>query len=164
MNPATSTGTSGGDPSAPEHSEDVERDPLPGDPVAARPCPFCDRVLPDRTAHRHVSTHSVAFLDAFPSAPGHTLIIPRRHVALLSDLTVEEHVDLFGLLREVLVTMRDTGARSIGVNDGALAGQTVPHVHVHVIPRKAGDVGDPRGGVRWVLPGTAAYWETNRRG
>jgi diadenosine tetraphosphate (Ap4A) HIT family hydrolase len=121
-------------------------------------------VLPDPAAHRHASVHSVAFLDAFPSAPGHTLIIPRRHVALLSDLTVEEHADLFHLLRQVLATMRDAGARSIGVNDGALAGQTVQHVHVHVIPRKAGDVGDPRGGVRWVLPGTAAYWETNRRG
>lgn len=122
-------------------------------------CPFCERVLPDRAAHRRATEHSVAFLDAFPSAPGHTLLIPRRHVPLLSDLTPDEHADLFALLREVVIDMRDVGARSIGVNDGALAGQTVPHVHLHVIPRRAGDVGDPRGGIRWVLPGTAAYWE-----
>lgn len=122
-------------------------------------CPFCERVLPDLGAHRRSTVHSVAFLDAFPSAPGHTLLIPRRHVSLLADLTPEEHADLFGLLREVVVDMRGVGARSIGVNDGALAGQTVPHVHLHVIPRRAGDVGDPRGGIRWVLPGTAAYWE-----
>lgn len=125
----------------------------------ARRCPFCERVLPDRRAHRRSSEHSIAFLDAFPSAPGHTLIIPRRHVALLAELTPDEHADLFGLLRDVVLSMRDAGARSIGVNDGALAGQTVPHVHLHVIPRRAGDVGDPRGGIRWVLPGTAAYWE-----
>lgn len=127
-------------------------------------CPFCERVLPDPSAHRRSTEHSVAFLDAFPSAPGHTLIIPRRHVALLSDLTLDEHGDLFGLLREVVLEMRGVGARSIGVNDGALAGQTVPHVHLHVIPRRAGDVGDPRGGIRWVLPGTAAYWEPPRAG
>jgi diadenosine tetraphosphate (Ap4A) HIT family hydrolase len=142
----------------------VERDPLSGELLTARPCPFCDRVLPDPTAHRHASTHSVAFLDAFPSAPGHTLIIPRRHVALIADLTEEEHEDLFGLLRSVVGSMRDIGARSIGINDGTLAGQTVPHVHVHVIPRRSGDVGDPRGGIRWVLPGTAAYWEPSKQG
>jgi diadenosine tetraphosphate (Ap4A) HIT family hydrolase len=49
---------------------------------------------------------------------------------------------------------------SVGVNDGPLAGQTVPHVHVHLIPRISGDVPDPRGGVRWVLPDTAPYWDT----
>jgi diadenosine tetraphosphate (Ap4A) HIT family hydrolase len=47
----------------------------------------------------------------------------------------------------------------VGANDGAAAGQTVPHAHVHVIPRFDGDVPDPRGGIRWVMPGRAAYWE-----
>jgi diadenosine tetraphosphate (Ap4A) HIT family hydrolase len=127
--------------------------------VNAGRCPFCERVLLDDSAHQRSTEHSIAFLDAFPSAPGHTLLIPRRHVSLLADLSADEHTDLFGLLREVVVAMQDIEARSIGVNDGALAGQTVPHVHLHVIPRRAGDVSDPRGGIRWVLPGTAAYWE-----
>ncbi len=47
---------------------------------------------------------------------------------------------------------------NIGINDGAAAGQTVPHLHIHLIPRYAGDRDDPRGGVRWVLPDKAAYW------
>lgn len=128
-------------------------------PMSTVRCPFCERVLLDGSTHLYSTQHSIAFLDAFPSAPGHTLLIPRRHVSLLADLSADEHTDLFRLLREVVVDLRDSDARSIGVNDGAIAGQTVPHVHLHVIPRRAGDVADPRGGVRWVLPGTAAYWE-----
>lgn len=129
-----------------------------------RACPFCDKVLPRPETHVASTPLTVAFLDAFPSAPGHTLIIPRRHVGLLADLTAEEHADLFAVLREIVSRTGTTGARSIGVNDGPLAGQTVPHVHLHVIPRREGDVGDPRGGIRWVLPGTAAYWEDLRPG
>ena len=129
-----------------------------------RSCAFCDRVLTRPETHVAASELSVAFLDAFPSAPGHTLLIPRRHVPLLGELTAEEHADLFSLLRDVVSAMGSVGARSIGVNDGPLAGQTVPHVHLHVIPRREGDVGDPRGGIRWVLPGTAAYWEKRQQG
>lgn len=122
-------------------------------------CAFCERVLPKSEGHLAWSDHSVAFLDAFPSAPGHVLIIPRRHVSLLSDLDAVEHADLFALLRTVVVGAAGAAeSRTIGINDGRHAGQTVPHLHVHVIPRQAGDVDDPRGGVRWVLPATAAYW------
>lgn len=126
--------------------------------VSGPSCVFCERVLPEREGHLAWSDHSVAFLDAFPSAPGHVLVIPRRHVSLLSDLDAVEHADLFALLRTVVGAAGAAEARTIGINDGRLAGQTVPHLHVHVIPRQAGDVDDPRGGVRWVLPATADYW------
>jgi diadenosine tetraphosphate (Ap4A) HIT family hydrolase len=59
-----------------------------------------------------------------------------------------------------LVSLPDVDAVNIGVNSGQAAGQTIDHAHVHVIPRRAGDVGDPRGGVRWVIPARADYWSS----
>jgi diadenosine tetraphosphate (Ap4A) HIT family hydrolase len=122
----------------------------------ARPagCPFCERVLgsiPDD------GSGVAVFADGYPSAPGHTLVIPRRCVARLADLTGSEWAAL-GAAVAKLTSDRGPDGFTVGVNDGAAAGQTVPHVHVHVIPRRLGDTPDPRGGVRWVLPATAAYW------
>jgi len=99
----------------------------------------------------------VAFEDNYPSAPGHTLIIPRRHVGRVVDLTVPEALQLWTVaLRQI--NRLGPRAFTIGINDGEAAGQTVEHVHLHVIPRTSGDVPDPRGGIRWVLPATADYW------
>jgi diadenosine tetraphosphate (Ap4A) HIT family hydrolase len=104
---------------------------------------------------------AIAFSDAFPVAEGHTLVAPRRHVTSLFDLPVEEQVALWRLVAlvrgKLLEELRPDGF-NVGVNDGPAAGQTVLHAHVHVIPRRVGDVGDPRGGVRWVVPDKAAYW------
>jgi len=108
------------------------------------------------------NAHAVAFADGFPVAAGHTLVAPRRHVASVFDLATEEYAAVWALVAAVRARLAAaTGADgfTIGVNDGVAAGQTVGHAHVHVIPRRAGDVGDPRGGVRWVLPERAAYWE-----
>ena len=94
-------------------------------------------------------------------APGHTLLIPRRHVVSLFDVTVVEWVELGQLLVEASAALRSEfqpDGFNIGVNDGAAAGQTVRHLHVHLIPRYRGDHPDPRGGVRWVLPEKAKYW------
>jgi diadenosine tetraphosphate (Ap4A) HIT family hydrolase len=104
----------------------------------------------------------VAFDDAFPSAPGHTLVVPRRHVGRLLDLTERESAELWGLARDQLARLESTGpdAYTVGVNDGPAAGQTVAHVHLHLIPRRFGDVTDARGGLRWVLPNSAPYWRT----
>jgi diadenosine tetraphosphate (Ap4A) HIT family hydrolase len=121
------------------------------------PCPFCaipaERIVEARD-------HAFAVLDAYPVSPGHTLVIARRHVADAFDLTADETVDLLRLLRSVRDridrTLRPT-AYNIGVNIGCDAGQTVFHVHVHVIPRYPGDCGDPTGGVRGVIPGKARY-------
>jgi diadenosine tetraphosphate (Ap4A) HIT family hydrolase len=127
--------------------------------AVSSPCPFCS--LP---AERFVleSVHAVVIRDAFPVSPGHTLVIPRRHVASFFEITDAERVDLMSLLvaaRDGLEREFHPAGYNVGINDGAAAGQTVPHLHVHLIPRFAGDREDPRGGVRWVLPDKAVYWD-----
>ena len=106
---------------------------------------------------------AIAVADRFPVSPGHTLIIPKRHIASLFEATVEERTALFDLLyamRSRLQAELKPNGFNIGINDGAAAGQTVMHLHIHLIPRYAGDVPDPRGGVRWIFPDKAAYWVT----
>jgi len=122
-------------------------------------CPFCE--LKDRVILAE-NDHAVAVADGFPVSPGHALIVPRRHVASLFETTEEERRAIWALLEEVrriLVEKHTPDGFNIGVNDGAAAGQTVMHLHVHLIPRYAGDAAEPRGGVRWIFPGKAAYWK-----
>lgn len=121
-------------------------------------CPFC-RLEKNRI--RLESEFAVAFLDGFPVTQGHTLVIPKRHVASLFDLNEKEQAEIWKLVAEVramLATELHPDGFNIGLNDGTSAGQTVMHAHVHVIPRRHGDVADPRGGVRWIIPDKAAYW------
>ena len=99
--------------------------------------------------------------DAFPISPGHTLIIPKRHVGSFFDLEANERAELLALLCQAKVVADkefSPQGYNIGINDGAAAGQTVPHLHLHLIPRFEGDLPDPRGGVRWVIPEKAKYW------
>ena len=122
-------------------------------------CPFCT-LPPDRLLATRAT--AIAIRDAFPVSPGHTLIIPKRHVASFFDITDAERADLMALLsaaRDDLDREFHPAGYNIGINDGAAAGQTVPHLHIHLIPRYAGDQPDPRGGVRWVIPDKAAYWD-----
>jgi diadenosine tetraphosphate (Ap4A) HIT family hydrolase len=111
---------------------------------------------------RIVFRNGLAFAveDAFPVSPGHMLIIPRRHLADVFDLTPGEWVAIQELLRmsrgHITVHRRPDGF-NVGVNVGPAAGQTIPHVHVHLIPRFTGDVTDPIGGVRNVIPGKGRY-------
>ncbi len=122
-------------------------------------CPFC------RTADsRIVDSTPLAFAiaDGYPVSPGHTLCIPRRHFADWFDATGDERSDLLALVdraRDRLVAEHQPDGFNIGINCGRAAGQTVFHLHVHLIPRYEGDVPDPRGGVRWVKPEQAKYWE-----
>jgi diadenosine tetraphosphate (Ap4A) HIT family hydrolase len=121
-------------------------------------CPFCHLEKLRITLENYCA---VAFRDAFPVTEGHTLVVPRRHVASLFELSDEEQAavwKLVALVRAKLARELNPDGFNIGVNDGAAAGQTVPHAHVHVIPRREGDVADPRGGLRWVLPARARYW------
>ena len=125
-----------------------------------RPCPFC---APQ--PHRVLFGDDVAFAyrDGHPVSPGHTLIIPRRHAGSWFDLTAQERETMLRLLdraREAIAEEFHPDGFNLGINDGPAAGQTVPHVHLHAIPRYAGDVPDPRGGVRWVIPERAKYWRT----
>jgi len=104
---------------------------------------------------------TVAIRDAFPVSPGHTLIIPKRHVATFFDTTTEERLSMFELMdkaKRELDAELHPAAYNIGVNDGPAAGQTVLHLHVHLIPRYAGDDADPRGGVRRIFPKKSDYW------
>ena len=107
--------------------------------------------------------HAVAIRDGFPVSEGHTLIIPKRHIASLFEANTEEQVALFGLLKLARQQLQDEfrpDGFNIGINDGTAAGQTVMHLHIHLIPRYAGDQPDPRGGVRWIFPDKAAYWKS----
>lgn len=101
------------------------------------------------------------FRDGFPISEGHTLVVPKFHVSSLFDLSPEIQSALWKLASEVrrrLAKNLQPNGFNIGLNDGEMAGQTVMHAHIHVIPRWKGDVPDPRGGVRWIIPDKARYW------
>ena len=92
---------------------------------------------------------------------GHTLVVPRRHVASIYELPADDQVALWALVGETRQRLQEDlqpDGFNIGLNDGEAAGQTILHAHIHVIPRRNGDVGDPRGGVRWIIPEKARYW------
>ena len=98
--------------------------------------------------------------DAFPVSPGHALLVPRRVVATWFDASPEEQQALTEAItttKEIIEKSHAPDGYNIGINAGAAAGQTVFHLHVHVIPRYRGDVEDPRGGVRHVIPSKANY-------
>jgi diadenosine tetraphosphate (Ap4A) HIT family hydrolase len=121
-------------------------------------CPFC--TLPESRIIA-ANPHALVIRDGFPISPGHTLIIPRRHVGSFFDVTAEERDSLLQLLdnaRHELNQEFKPDGYNIGINDGPSAGQTVPHLHIHLIPRYTGDKQDARGGVRWIIPEKADYW------
>lgn len=121
-------------------------------------CPFCG-LAADRLVLEDNLT--LVIRDGFPVSEGHTLIIPRRHVQSFFETTHEERSSLLAMLdtakAELDHRLKPDGY-NIGINDGATAGQTVPHLHIHLIPRYDGDQTDPRGGVRWIFPEKADYW------
>lgn len=121
-------------------------------------CVFChlprDRVVAENGL-------AIFIMDAFAVSPGHSLIIPKRHIASFFDATAAEREAMLELLdraRQAVLRSHQPAGFNIGINDGPAAGQTVPHLHMHLIPRYAGDQADPRGGVRWVIPEKADYW------
>jgi diadenosine tetraphosphate (Ap4A) HIT family hydrolase len=94
-----------------------------------------------------------------PLSPGHVIVVPRRHVADFFDMTHLEQTAVVGLLnraRQLVQARHSPDGYNIGVNVGRAAGQTRMHVHVHLIPRYAGDVANPAGGIRCVLAGNDA--------
>lgn len=126
--------------------------------MTAPTCAFC--TLPQARIVTG-NQHAVVIRDGFPISPGHTLIIPKRHIGSFFDLEKEEQTAILELLHSAkhqLDTELAPQAYNIGVNDGQAAGQTVLHLHVHLIPRYTGDKPDPRGGVRWIIPEKADYW------
>ncbi|KIF83058.1 HIT family protein [Noviherbaspirillum autotrophicum] len=121
-------------------------------------CVFCS-LPPERVIAQN--DLAIVIRDGFPVSPGHTLIIPRRHVASFFETTDDERSAMLALLEsskaELGKELHPHGY-NIGINDGLAAGQTVMHLHMHLIPRYEGDLSDPRGGVRWVIPDKADYW------
>lgn len=121
-------------------------------------CPFC-HPQPD---HLWFETElGRAIRDGFPISKGHTLIVPKVHIPSFHNLGPEIQAALWKLVAEVrnrLAEELQPDGFNIGLNDGEAAGQTVMHAHIHVIPRWSGNVADPRGGVRWIIPEKARYW------
>ena len=123
-------------------------------------CLFCDRN--NATAHTIIAENELAYArwDNFPVSDGHAEVIPKRHVESFFELTDEEVSAVYKLAREtkdIIVSKHAPDAFNIGVNDGLAAGRTVHHLHIHLIPRYTGDVPEPRGGVRHIIPGKGNY-------
>lgn len=118
-------------------------------------CPFCD-------TNKSILNNDLAYVryDKYPVKPGHLLILPYRHVSDYFDLTDDEKAAIHNLLESAKTLLTDKHSPdgfNIGVNVGEAAGQTVWHVHMHLIPRHEGDMEDPRGGVRGVIPEKQRY-------
>ena len=118
-------------------------------------CIFCeieDYVLENKSAY--------AIYDKYPVGKGHLLFIPKRHVSNFFDITKEEREDIFDLVekgKKLLDEKYKPDGYNVGINCGQVAGQTVMHVHIHLIPRYKGDISCPKGGVRGVIPNKMKY-------
>ncbi|MDH5407356.1 MAG: HIT family protein [Gammaproteobacteria bacterium] len=130
-------------------SSEKKRDPN-------NPCLFC-------TDAKGVSLQNelaYSARDSYAVSPGHSVVIPRRHVAEFFDLTPEEVADCMELIKKekkLLDEEFSPDGYNVGVNVGPAAGQSIHHVHIHIIPRYKGDVENPQGGVRHVIPKKAHY-------
>jgi diadenosine tetraphosphate (Ap4A) HIT family hydrolase len=123
-------------------------------------CPFC-APHPERVLLKNPL--AIALWDGFPVSPGHALVVPRRHVADWFDTSPDERLailELVDAVKEEIDRLHEPAGYNVGINIGEAAGQTIFHLHVHVIPRYEGDIDDPRGGIRYVLPDKARYWES----
>lgn len=120
-------------------------------------CPFCN--LGTRVIQNYNSADCI--FDNYPVTEKHSLIIPKRHIKTVSELSMAELNDVFFLAKKIKSELRLFDSKiegfNIGFNEGAAAGQTIPHIHLHLIPRRFGDVANPRGGIRGVIEGKANY-------
>ncbi|MDR4989107.1 MAG: HIT family protein [Bacteroidales bacterium] len=123
------------------------------------PCPFCH---PDLITEPILESDTAfAIFDKYPVSDGHALVIPRRHCSSYFGLTTAEQAACWQLLNDVAAIIRERfnpDGFNIGINIGHAAGQTIDHVHLHLIPRYDGDVEEPEGGVRGVIPWKRAYF------
>lgn len=122
-------------------------------------CVFCARIT--ASAYKTRNDHACVLQDAYPVTPGHVLIVPLRHEEDFFALSDEEMWAIWQLVRTERAAMCAADPTidgcTIGVNNGQSAGQTVMHSHVHLIPRRTGDVPDPEGGIRAVIPSRKTY-------
>ena len=104
--------------------------------------------------------HAFAVYDKYPVSEGHTLVVPKKEIADLFELEAEEYHACFDLVKQVrkmLIDVYQPQGFNVGINNSPVAGQTVPHAHIHVIPRYEGDVKNPRGGIRNIIPEKGDY-------
>ena len=124
-------------------------------------CKFCYPNIKSRIIKGTDRGTVFAIRDGYPVTEGHTLVIPKRHVAEYFDLSDDERRDADSLMKHLKLKMTKEDPKitgyNIGVNSGESAGQTIFHVHYHLIPRRDGDTADPRGGVRGVISGKRGY-------
>lgn len=121
-------------------------------------CPFC-QIAPDVIVLCETDT-ALAILDRFPVSEGHTLIIPKRHTANYFELSPEEQSELWSLVnlaKQKLDSLYHPDGYNVGININPAAGQTIFHIHIHLIPRYHNDTPHPRGGVRGVIPEKRGY-------
>jgi diadenosine tetraphosphate (Ap4A) HIT family hydrolase len=120
-------------------------------------CPFC--TLPKKEILLE-NDQAFAFFDKYPVQTGHLLIVPKRHIETYFDASMAEVAAIHALLHEgkqMLDVKYKPDGYNIGVNVGEFGGQTVMHLHVHLIPRYQGDMEDPRGGIRKAIPNLVPY-------
>ncbi|HIH95592.1 TPA: HIT family protein [Methanosarcina acetivorans] len=122
-------------------------------------CLFCKIITGEIPSHRIYEDDAIyAFLDIYPASEGHTLIAPKKHLSNFTDMNAEDVALLFEAARKVTAAVEkafSAEGSNIGINNGEVAGQEVPHVHVHVIPRKKGDGGRGIKSIVWTEPDTA---------
>lgn len=126
-------------------------------------CPFCGI---EQCKIIREGKYSITLLDNYPVSKGHSLIIPKRHIECWFDLEQHEQMEIIGGVEQRkfdLDRMFRPHGYNIGVNCGEAAGQTIFHAHVHIIPRYFGDVVNPRGGVRCVIPNKSSYVEKDKQ-
>lgn len=129
----------------------------------SKECIFCtfrdERVLGE-------CEYTITFIDTYPATPGHTLVVPKRHFASFFEASEDELLAIGKAIQKAKVILDkefSPDGYNIGINVGEAAGQSVEHLHVHVMPRYSGDVEDPRGGVRWILKNKASYHDAKKR-
>jgi diadenosine tetraphosphate (Ap4A) HIT family hydrolase len=122
-------------------------------------CPFCGTNVEERIIQSEGTV--IAIRDGYPVTRLHTLILPKRHISDYFDFTAREREDADRLLRSLreAILKEDPSVTgfNVGVNCGLSAGQTIMHAHIHLIPRRDGDIPNPRGGVRGVIPDKMDY-------
>lgn len=122
------------------------------------PCLFCDS---KKSGIAHENDLAYASFDSYPVSDHHCLIIPKRHIKDYFDMTNHELIacnDLIQIVKNEILS-KDTNVKgfNIGTNAGKIAGQSIMHCHIHLIPRREGDVDNPQGGVRSVIPNKQHY-------
>lgn len=128
--------------------------------MKAEYCLFCDRNNSEK--HTIIAENDLFYAreDNFPVSKGHSEIVPKRHIQSFFELNNAELIKLYDLIKKVkniILNKHNPDAFNIGINDGEEAGRTIHHLHVHLIPRYKGDVENPRGGVRHIIPGKGNY-------